>query len=132
VHVGDGGVTLWEWVGRLQWISSDTAAPRAPRPGRGHKFNSLVCCECPMNAQGSRLSSVAVSETPLLFDFHMEVLKGGLEREETCLPEAPRSDRYPQYFSGQTFANRIPCCAKENNVFLRSKIQSITSSVRTE
>lgn len=28
---------------------------------------------------GSRLSSVAVSETPLLFDFHMEVLKGDLE-----------------------------------------------------
>ncbi|KAI4812481.1 hypothetical protein KUCAC02_023867, partial [Chaenocephalus aceratus] len=55
-----------------------------------------------------------------------------LLQEETCLPEALRSDRYPQYFSGQTFANRIPCCAKEHNVFLRSKIQSITSSVRTE
>lgn len=41
------------------------------------------------------------------------------------------SDRYPQYFTNQTFANRIPCCAKENNVFLRSKILSITKSVRT-
>lgn len=28
---------------------------------------------------GSRLSSVDVSETPPLFDFHMEVLKGDLE-----------------------------------------------------
>lgn len=33
--------------------------------------------DCPLT--GSRLSSVAISETPPLFDFHVEVLKGDLE-----------------------------------------------------
>lgn len=45
---------LWEWVGgrsssqakpgRLEWISSVILQPPGPHaPGRGHKFNSLVC-----------------------------------------------------------------------------------------
>lgn len=42
------------------------------------------------------------------------------------------SDRYAWYFTGQTPANRIPCCAKENNVFRSTKIQSITGAIKAQ
>ena len=37
--------------------------------------------------------------------------------------------RFPRYFPAQNLANRIPCCAKENNVCLGPKILSITGSL---